>query len=72
MSNNQANPNATAAGAVPSGAAPLLRTLGAANAAVCTDGFCEVPQLQEVPQEREVPRAQEVPQEQRATMGAGK
>jgi hypothetical protein len=72
MSNNQANPNATAAGAVPGGAGPLLRTLGDVNAAVCTDGFCEVPQLQEVPQEREVPRAQEVPQEQRATMGAGK
>jgi hypothetical protein len=48
MSKDQADQNATAAGAVPSGAAPLLRTLGDANAAVCTDGFCEVPQLKEV------------------------
>jgi hypothetical protein len=43
-----AGQNATAAGVVPGGATPLLRTLGDANAAVCTDGFCEVPQLKEV------------------------
>jgi hypothetical protein len=54
MSKDQADQNATAAGAVPGGPAPLLRTLGDANAAVCTDGFCELPQLQEVPQLREV------------------
>jgi len=53
MSKDRADQNATAAGAVPSGAAPLLRTLGDANAAVCTDGFCEVPQL-EVAQLQEV------------------
>jgi hypothetical protein len=63
MSKDQADLNATAAGVAPSGAAPLLRTLGDANAAVCTDGFCEVPQLQEVPQR------QELAPEQEATMG---
>ena len=47
MSKDQADLNATAAGVAPSGAAPLLRTLGDANAAVCTDGFCELPQPQE-------------------------
>ena len=47
MSKDQADQNATAAGAVPSGAAPLLRTLGDASVAVCTDGFCEVPPRQE-------------------------
>jgi hypothetical protein len=54
MSKDQADQNATAPDAVPGGVAPLLRTLGDANAAVCTDGFCELPQLQEVPQLREV------------------
>jgi hypothetical protein len=58
MSNNQADPNATAAAAVPGGAAPLLQTLGDVNAAVCTDGFCEVPQLREVPQRQEQEAAQ--------------
>jgi hypothetical protein len=56
MSKNQADQSATAAGAMPSGAAPLLRTLGDANAAVCTDGFCEVPQRQEA-----APRQQAAP-----------
>ena len=37
----QSTAAATAAG--PSGPAPLLRTLGDADAAVCIDGFCEVP-----------------------------
>jgi hypothetical protein len=60
MSKEQAEQDATTAGAVPSGAAPLLRTLGAANAAVCTDGFCEVPQ------------PQETAPGQKATMGADK
>jgi hypothetical protein len=32
---------------LPGGAVPLLRTLGDANAAVCVDGFCEVPPRQE-------------------------
>jgi len=41
---------AGAASAAPSGPAPLLRTLGDANAAVCTDGFCELPQPQELAQ----------------------
>jgi hypothetical protein len=54
MSKDQADQNATAAGAVPGGPAPLLRTLGDANAAVCTDGFCEVPQLQEAAEVQEV------------------
>ena len=48
MSKEQAEQDATTAGAVPSGAAPLLRTLGDASVAVCTDGFCEVLQLKEV------------------------
>jgi hypothetical protein len=76
MSKDQADQNATgAAGAAgvavsaPSGAAPLLRTLGDANAAVCTDGFCEVPQPQEVPQLQEAARLQEVAPGIRATMG---
>jgi len=47
MSKDQADQSATAAGAMPGGAATLLRTLGDANAAVCTDGFCEVPQRPE-------------------------
>ena len=55
MSKDQADQNATAAGAVPGGAGPLLRTLGDVNAAVCTDGFCEVPQLQEAAEVHEVP-----------------
>jgi len=59
-----AGQNATAAGAVPSGTAPLLRTLGDASAAVCTDGFCEVPQLQEATQ------LQQLAPGQKATMGA--
>jgi hypothetical protein len=33
----------TAAAAGPGGAGPLLRILGDADAAVCVDGFCEVP-----------------------------
>jgi hypothetical protein len=51
MSKDQADQSttaATAAGAVPGGPAPLLRTLGDVNAAVCTDGFCEVPPRQEM------------------------
>ena len=48
MSKEQAAQDVTTAGAVPSGAAPLLRTLGDASVAVCTDGFCEVLQLKEV------------------------
>jgi hypothetical protein len=60
MSKDQADLNATAAGVAPSGAAPLLRTLGDANAAVCTDGFCEMPQL---------PQLQELVPEHGATMG---
>jgi hypothetical protein len=31
------------AGVAASGITPLLRTLGDADAAVCTDGFCAVP-----------------------------
>ena len=41
MSKDQADQSPTA------GAVPLLRTLGDANAAVCIDGFCEVPQPRE-------------------------
>ena len=48
MSKDQADQNATAPDAVPGGVAPLLRTLGDASVAVCTDGFCEVLQLKEV------------------------
>ena len=48
MSKDQADQDATTAGAVPSGPAPLLRNLGAANAAVCVDGVCEVPPRPEV------------------------
>ena len=66
MSKEQAAQDVTTAGAVPSGAAPLLRTLGAANAAVCTDGFCEVPRLQETAQ------LQETASGQKATTGADK
>jgi hypothetical protein len=49
MSKDQADQSATAANAGPSGPAPLLRTLGDANAAVCTDGFCEVPVQEATP-----------------------
>ncbi len=45
---DQAEQTATTAGAGPGGASSLLRTLGDAGAAVCTDGFCEVPPTQEV------------------------
>ena len=38
---------ATVASTGPGEAVPLLRTLGDANAAVCVDGFCEVPPRQE-------------------------
>jgi hypothetical protein len=44
---DQAKQTATTSGAGPGGATPLLRTLGGADAAVCTDGFCEVPAAQE-------------------------
>jgi hypothetical protein len=47
MSKDQADQSTTAAG--PSGPAPLLRTLGDANAAVCIDGFCEVPVQETTP-----------------------
>jgi hypothetical protein len=43
MSKDQADQSTTAAGAGLAEAVPLLRTLGDANAAVCIDGFCEVP-----------------------------
>jgi hypothetical protein len=48
MTMDQAEQTATTSGAGPSGVTPLLRTLGDAGAAVCTDGFCEVPPTQEV------------------------
>jgi hypothetical protein len=72
MSKDQADKSATAAGAggaVPSGPAPLLRTLGDANAAVCTDGFCEVPQPQDVTRRQEVPRPQDAPRRQDVAPG---
>ena len=58
---DQAKQTATTSGAGPGGATPLLRTLGDVNAAVCTDGFCEMPQL---------PQLQELAPGQKATMGA--
>ena len=39
---DQAERTVTTSDAGPGGGAPLLRTLGDAGAAVCTDGFCEV------------------------------
>jgi hypothetical protein len=49
MSKDRDDQDATAAGTAPTTTAPLLRTLGDANAAVCIDGFCEVPVLQATP-----------------------
>jgi hypothetical protein len=71
MSKDQADQSGTAAGAGPSEAAPLLRTLGDANAAVCTDGFCEVPQSQAVPQRQAAPpeAGQEAAPGQSTTIG---
>ena len=43
MSKDRDDQDATAAGTAPTTTAPLLRTLGDADAAVCTDGFCAVP-----------------------------
>jgi hypothetical protein len=37
---------ADAPGIIPIAAPPLLQTLGDADAAVCTDGFCAVPEPQ--------------------------
>jgi hypothetical protein len=52
MSKNQADLSTTTATAAgPSGPAPLLRTLGDANAAVCIDGFCEVPLQETTPRD---------------------
>ncbi len=45
---DQAERTVTTSDAGPGGGTPLLRTLGDAGAAVCTDGFCEVPPTQEV------------------------
>ena len=48
MSTDETGQTGAASGAAPAGTnraiAPLV-TLGDANAAVCTDGFCEVPLL---------------------------
>ncbi|MDQ2816106.1 MAG: hypothetical protein M3Z75_30750 [Actinomycetota bacterium] len=43
MSIDEADQPAPAAGVRSDAASPLLRTLGDRGAAVCADGFCEVP-----------------------------
>ncbi len=48
MNIDQAEQTAPTSGAGTDGATPLLHPLGDAGAAVCTDGFCEVPPPQEV------------------------